>query len=74
MKIPHIDWPGLRAPVYIFALTELTTEGDETVSDINDFYREGRDILIETQKDVMGKDEIRVIQQHKNLTHYVLHM
>ena len=74
MIIPYIDGPRLRASVYEFALTSLMTEGDDTLSDMDDNYIIMRDMLMNTEQGVMDDDEMRVIRQNETFTHYVLHM
>ena len=65
MIIPYIDGPRLRASVYAFALTSLTTEGDDTLSDMDDYYIMSRNMLTNTEQGVMCDDEMRVIQENE---------
>ena len=65
MIIPYIDRPRLRASLYAFALTSLTTEGDDTLSNMDDNYHIiGTNMLMNTEKGVMDDDEMRVIRQN----------
>ena len=59
--IPYIHGPRLRASVYAFALTSLTTESGETLSEMNDYYIISRDMKMNTEKGVIDYDEMRVI-------------
>ena len=72
--IPYIDGPRLRALVYAFSLTSLKTEGNDTLSDMNDYHITSRNMLMNTEQGTMDHDEMRVIQRSETFTHYVLHM
>ena len=72
--IPYIDGPCLRASVYAFALTSLTTEGANTLSAMNDYYIMSRNMVINTEQGVIDHDEMRVIRRSENFSHYILHM
>ena len=52
----------------------LTTEGDDTLSGIDDYYIISREILMNTEQRVIDDDDMRAIQQNDTFTHYVLHM
>ena len=72
--VPYINGPCLRALVYLFALTALTTEGGNTLSDMYDYYIDSRGMLMNTNQGVMDDDDMRFIWRNKNFTHYALHM
>ena len=61
MIIPYIDGPRLRALIYAFALRSLTTEGDDTLSAMNDYYTMIRNMPMNTEQGVMDHDEMIVI-------------
>ena len=73
-RLFHIDGPCLRASVYSFALTAITTKGDKTLSDMGDYYIASSDILMNTDQGVIYDDDMRVIWQNETFTHYVLYM
>ena len=74
MIIQYIDGPHLRASVYTFSLTSLTTEGDNTLSEMDDYYIDSRNTLMQTEQGIMIDDKMRVIWRNETFTHYVLNM
>ena len=61
MIISYIDGLLLRASVYACALTSVTTEGNSTLSDMNDYYIDSRNTLMQTEQGIMIDDKMRVI-------------
>ena len=66
--------PNLRASLYEWALTALSTEGNKTLSDMNITCNEKRDMLLSADQGIIDSDEIAVYEGSRTFIHYVMHM
>jgi len=66
--------PDLRAKLYNWALTTLTTNENGTLSDMAATYIERRGMLMDANAGVMENDEMKVIIECPTFVEYVLYM
>ena len=64
----------LRATLYDWALTTLTTNGNYTLSDMATRYSDNRELLMGANVGVMDDDEMKVISECPTFVEYVLYM
>ena len=63
------DGAYLRASLYRWAITKLTNDGNDTLTDMECHYIKYRDMLLNS--DAMDEDEIKVIREAHSLLEYV---
>ena len=59
--ILYIDGPHLSSLVYSFALTSLTTQCDNILSGMDEYYIDSRNMLNNTEQGIIDADELRCI-------------
>ena len=67
-----LDGSYLRASLYTWAITTLTNDGNDILTDMECQYIEYRDML--SNSDGMDEDEIKVIREAHSLLEYIQYM
>ena len=70
----YANGPDLRAKLYDWAHTALSTNENGTLSDMAAKYIESRGVLMGTNAGVMDDDEMKVITECPTFVEYVLYM
>ena len=70
----YTNGPDLRAKLYAWALTTLTSNENDTLSDMAATYIDKRGMLMDANAGVMENDEMKVIIECSTFVEYVLYM
>ena len=64
----------MRATLYDWALTTLTTNGNYTLSDMATIYSDNRELIMGANVGKMDDEKMKVISECPNFVEYVLYM